>query len=176
MLELIHSDVCGPMSIQARGGYEYFITFTDDYSRLGYVYLMKWKSEAFEKFKEFRAEVEKQLGKCIKAIRSDRGGEYLLGDFKYYLTENGIISQLTAPGTPQQNGVAERRNMTLLDMVRSMMSYSTLPIFFWGYALNTTMCLLNLVPLKSVPKILVELWNERKPSMSISIFRVAQHM
>ena len=91
LLELIHSDVCGPMSIQARGGYEYFITFTDDYSRFGYVYLMKWKSETFEKFKEFRAEVENQLGKRIKAIRSDRGGEYLLGDFKDYLTKNRIV-------------------------------------------------------------------------------------
>ena len=82
MLELIHSNVCGPMLIQVRGGYEYFITFTDDYSRFGYVYLMKRRSKAFEMFKEFRAEVENQLGKRIKAIRSDRGGEYLLGDFK----------------------------------------------------------------------------------------------
>ena len=126
---------------------------------------MKQKSEAFEKFKEFMVEVENQLGKCIKAIRSDRSGEYLLGDFKDYLTENGIISQLTAPGTPHQNGVAERRNRTLLDMVRSMMSYSTLPISFWGYALNTAMYLLNLIPSKSIPKTPVELWNGRKPSM-----------
>ena len=100
LLELIHSDVCGPMSIQTRGGYEYFITFTNDYSRFSYVYLMKWKFEAFEKFKEFKAEVKNQLGKRIKAIRSDRGGEYLLGDFKDYLTQNGIVSQLTTPGTP----------------------------------------------------------------------------
>ena len=71
---------------------------------------MKQKSETFEKLKEFRVEVKNQLGKCIKAIRSDHGGEYLLGDFKDYLTENGIISQLTALGTPQQNGVAKRRN------------------------------------------------------------------
>ena len=80
-----------------------------------------------------------------------------LGIFKNYLTKNGIVSQLTAPGTPQQNGVAERRNRTLLDMVKSMMSYSTLPISFWGYALNTAMYLLNLVPSKSVPKTPVEL-------------------
>ena len=104
-----------------------------------YVYLMRRKSEAFEKFKEFKAKVENQLDKHIMAIRSNRGGEYLLGDFKDYLTENGIISQLTAPRTPQQNGLVERRNKTLLDMVRSMMSYSTLPISFWGYALNTAM-------------------------------------
>ena len=92
LLKLIHSDVCGPMSVQARGGYEYFITFTNDYSRFGYVYLMKRKSEAFEKFKEFRAEVVNQSGKRIKAIRFDRGGEYLLMDFKDYLTKNGFIS------------------------------------------------------------------------------------
>ena len=80
------------MSIQARGGYEYFITFTSDYSRFGYVYLMKQKFEAFGKFKEFRAKVENQLDKHIKAIRSNRGGGYLLGDFKDYLTKNGTIS------------------------------------------------------------------------------------
>ena len=100
-LELIHSDVCGPINVKARGGYEYFITFIDDYSRYGYVYLMQRKSETFEKFKEFRAEVENQLGKTLKALRSDRGGEYLDIEFKDYLIENEIISQLTASGTPQ---------------------------------------------------------------------------
>ena len=130
LLELVHTDVCGPMSTQARRGYEYFITFTDDYSRYGYVYLMKQKSETFEKLKEFKAEVENQFGKHIKAIRSDRGGEYLLRDFKDYLTQNEIVSQLTTPRTPQQNGVAKRRNRTLLEMIRSMMSYSTLHISF----------------------------------------------
>ena len=92
MLELVHTDVCGPMSTQAKGGYEYFITFMNDYLRYGYMYLMRRKSEAFEKFKKFRAEVENQLGKRVKAIWSDRGGEYLLGDFKDYLTQNGIVS------------------------------------------------------------------------------------
>ena len=165
LLELVHLDVCGLMSIQARSGYEYFITFTNDYSRFRYIYLLKWKSEAFENFKKFRAEVENQLGKRIKAIRFDRGGKYLLGDFKDYLIENGIISPLIAPRTPQQNGVAERMNRTLLDMVRSMLSYSTLPISFWGYTLNTTMNLLNLVLLKSIPKIPIEMRIGRKPSV-----------
>ena len=100
MIELVHTDVCGPMATQAKGGYKYFITFTNDYSRYSYMYLMRRKSKAFEKFKEFRAEVENQLGKCIKAIRFDRGGEYLLGDFKDYLIQNGIVSQLTTPRTP----------------------------------------------------------------------------
>ena len=68
LLGLVHSDVCGPMSSSARGGYFYFITFTDDLSRYGYVYLMKHKSESFEMFKLFRNEVEKQTGKCIKTL------------------------------------------------------------------------------------------------------------
>ena len=129
-LQLVHSNVYDPLSVQARGGYEYFVTFIDDYSRYGYVYLMHKKSETFGKFKEFMAEGEKQLGKSLKTFRSDRGGEYLDTDFKDHMLEHGILSQLTTPGTPQQNGVAEMRNRTLLDMVRSMMSYSSLPIAF----------------------------------------------
>ena len=125
---------------------------------------MRRKSEAFEKFKKFKVEVENQLGKYIKAIQSDRGGEYLLRDFKDYLAQNGIVSKLTAPGTPQQNGVVERRNMTLLEMVRSMMSYSTLPISFSGYALKTAMHILNLVLSKSVPNT-PKAWSGCKPSM-----------
>ena len=165
MLELVRTDVCGPMSTQAKGGYEYFITFTNDYLRYDYVYLMRQKSKAFEKFKEFRAEVEDQSSKHIKAIRSDCSGKYLLGDFKDFLTQNGIVSQLISPGTPQQNGVAEIRNRTLLEMVRSMMSYSTLLVSFWGYALKTAMHILNLVPSKFVPNTPKELWSGRKPNM-----------
>ena len=100
LLGLIHTDVCGPLSTSARGGYSYFITFTDDFSRYGYVYLIKHKSETFEKYKEFKNEVQNQLGKSIKAIRSNRGGEYLSLEFDEYLKECGIVSQLTPPGTP----------------------------------------------------------------------------
>ena len=140
-------------SIRARGGYQYFITFTDDYSRYGYLYLLHHKSEAFEKFKEFRTEVGKQLTKDIKAIRYDRSGEYLSDLFIDYLRENEILSQLTAPSTPQQNGVAERRNRTLLEMTESMMSYSELPQFLWGFTLETALYILNHNPSKFVPKI-----------------------
>ena len=93
--------MCGPLSTQARGGFSYFITFTDDLSRYKYIYLMRHKSETFEKFKEFKSEVENQLGKKIKTLRSDRGGEYLSQEFIDYLKECGIISQLTPPGTPE---------------------------------------------------------------------------
>ena len=100
-LQLVHSDVCGLLSVQARGGYEYFVTFIDDYSRYGYVCLMHKKSETFGKFKEFMVEDKRRLGKLLKTLRSDRGGEYLDTEFKDHLLEHGILSKLTAPRTPQ---------------------------------------------------------------------------
>ena len=105
------------------------------------------------------------FSESLRRLRSDRGGEYLSREFEDYLRHSGIVSQLTALGTPQQNSVAERKNMTLLDMVRSMMSYSTLSISFWGYALETAMYLLNLAPSKAVPLTPKELWSGRKPSL-----------
>ena len=107
----------------ARGGFSYFITITDDHSRYGYVYLLKYKSESFEKFKEFRPEVEKQTGNGIKILRSDHGGEYLSIEFLEFLKINGILSQLTPPYTPQHNGVSERKNRTLYFIIRSMLSF-----------------------------------------------------
>ena len=77
LLEIIHTDVCGPMNIEARSRYHYFLIFTDDLSRYEYIYLMKHKSKTFEKFKEFQSEVENQCDRTIKFLRSDRGGEYL---------------------------------------------------------------------------------------------------
>ncbi|KAL5540923.1 hypothetical protein UlMin_044899 [Ulmus minor] len=111
---------------------------------------MHRKSETFEKFKEFRVETEKQLGKPIKALRSDRVGENLDEEFRSYLTYNGILSQLTAPGTPQQNGVAERSNRTMLDMMRSMLSNSSLPKSFWGSLTSVKMWLTKQFQMKDL--------------------------
>ncbi|KAJ9542291.1 hypothetical protein OSB04_028797 [Centaurea solstitialis] len=158
--------VNGPFSHVARGGYRYFITFTDDFSRYGYVYLMRHKSESFERFREFQNEVQNQLGRKIKFLRSDRGGEYLSDEFDNHLMECGIVSQLTPPYTPQMNGVPERRNRTLLDMLRSMMCRSTLPMSFWGHALETAAHILNRAPTKSVEKTPYELWKGKKPNIS----------
>ncbi|GJR64840.1 retrotransposon protein, putative, ty1-copia subclass [Tanacetum coccineum] len=91
LLGIIHTDVCGPLRHVSRQGASYFITFTDDYSRYGYVYLLKHKHEVFETFKVFKNEVENQLGKTIKALRSDRGGEYISQEFKDYLKACGIV-------------------------------------------------------------------------------------
>ena len=102
LLELVHSDKYGPLCTQARGAYEYFITFTDDYSRYGFVYLLQRKSETFDVFKVFRTLVEKQTDKQIITLQSDRGGGYMSGEFDDFLKEEGIAYQLTAPGTPSK--------------------------------------------------------------------------
>ncbi|GJV38380.1 retrotransposon protein, putative, ty1-copia subclass [Tanacetum coccineum] len=163
---IIHTDVCGPLRHVSRQGASYFITFTDDYSRYGYVYLLKHKHEVFETFKVFKNEVENQLGKTIKALRSDRGGEYISQEFKDYLKDCGIVQQLTPPYTPQHNGVSERRNHTLLNMVRSMMNLTTLPLSFWDYALESATRILNMVPTKKVDKTPYELWYGKVPNLS----------
>ncbi|GJW07825.1 putative RNA-directed DNA polymerase [Tanacetum coccineum] len=154
LLGIIHTDVCGPLRHVSRQGASYFITFTDDYSRYGYVYLLKHKHEVFEAFKVFKNEVENQLGKTIKAIRSYRGGEYNSQEFKDYLKANGIVQQLTPPYTPQHNGVSERINLT------------TLPLSFWDYALESATRILNMVPTKKVDKTPYELWYEKVPNLS----------
>nr|KAJ0189120.1 hypothetical protein LSAT_V11C800391190 [Lactuca sativa] len=116
LLDLVHTDVCGLFRVAIRDANRYYVTFTDDYSRYGYIYLIKHKSETFEKFKEFKQEVENQLGRNIKMLRSDRGGEYLSIEFLDYLKECGIVSQLTPPRKPQLNGVlVERCNFISID-------------------------------------------------------------
>ncbi|KAK8686057.1 hypothetical protein V6N13_125084 [Hibiscus sabdariffa] len=131
-----------------------------------YIYLMRHKSGALEMFKEFRNEVQNQHGKSIKSLRSDRGVEYLSHEFDELLKECGTVSQLTPPSTPQWNRASERRNRTLLDMVRSILSHSDLSIYFWGHALETTAFTPNRVPSKSVQKTPHEMWTGKRPSMS----------
>ncbi|KAL4556874.1 hypothetical protein LXL04_035040 [Taraxacum kok-saghyz] len=165
MLDLIHTDVCGPLRSPTTDGRHYYVTFTDDFSRYGYVYLIRQKSDTFEKSKEYRNKVKNRLGKKIKVLRSDRGGEYLSIKFNDYLRDCGIVSQLIPPRTPQLNGVAERINRTLLDMVRCMMSRASLPITFWGYALEIDAHILNRVPTKKVSKTPFKMWSGKVPSL-----------
>jgi hypothetical protein len=127
---------------------------------------MKHKSETFEKFKEFQSEVENHRSRKIKFLQSDRGEEYLSYEFGTHMRECGIVSQLTPAGTPQRNGVFEHHNRTLLDMVRSMMSLTDLPLSFWGYTLETAAFTLNRSPSKSVEMTPYELWFGNKPKLS----------
>nr|GEU55773.1 hypothetical protein [Tanacetum cinerariifolium] len=118
LLGLTHTDVCGPFKNLSRQGASYFVTFTDDFSRYGYVYLLKHKHEVFETFKVFQKEVENQLGKTIQSPHSDRGGEYKSQEFLDHLKDHGIIAHRAPPYTSQQNDVSERRNRDILDMVK----------------------------------------------------------
>ncbi|KAL0386489.1 UNVERIFIED_CONTAM: Retrovirus-related Pol polyprotein from transposon TNT 1-94 [Sesamum latifolium] len=126
------------------------------------LYLLSHRSEALDCFKRFLAEVENQREVNLKVFRTDRGREYLSEQFKQICEDKGIIRQLTIPYTPQQNGVAERRNRTLLEMARSMMAQANLPISFWGDAILTAAYILNRVPSKSIPTTPYELWHGRK--------------
>ena len=119
-LELINSDVCGPMSSTSLSGFKYYITFIVDYSRKTWIYFLKAKSEVFEKFKEFKALIENLSDKKIKTLRSDNGGEYTSKEFEAFCKDAGIKRELTTPYNPQQNGVAERKNRTIMEAVKTM--------------------------------------------------------
>ena len=164
LLSLIHSDLCDFKAIPSRGGKNYFITFIDDYSKYCYVYLLHSKDEALNSFKTYKAEVENQLEKKIKVIRSDRGGEYESATFSDFCAQYGIVHQTTAPYTPEQNGVAERKNRTLREMINSMLNSSGLPHNLWGEALLTANFILNRIPFKNSNKSPYEVWKGRLPS------------
>jgi transposase InsO family protein len=101
-------DLCGPSRQEGTGKENYFMLIIDDYSRLTWVDFLKEKAEAFEKFKIFKALIENQTGKRLKAVRSYRGGEFMSSDFKDFCVKHGIKREYTIPGNPQQNGVVER--------------------------------------------------------------------
>jgi transposase InsO family protein len=165
-LDLIHSDLCEMNGILTKGGKQYFITFIDDSTIFCYVYLLKSKDEALHYFKTYKAEVENQLERKIKRLSSDRGGEYFSGDFSDFCVEIGIIHERTLPYSPQSNGVAERKNRTLTDLVNAMLETSGLSKEWWGEAILTTCHVLNKVPTKNKEITPFEEWEKRKLNIS----------
>ena len=149
--------------VQSRDGKKYFVTFIDDSTRFCYVYLLRSKDEAIESFIHYKNEVENQLGKRIKRIRSDRGGEYV-SPFGEYCSNHGIIHETTAPYSPQQNGIAERKNRTLKEMMNAMLTSSGVPQNLWGEALFSANYVLNKLPHKRLDKTPYELWKGHVPS------------
>ncbi|PHT26612.1 Dicarboxylate transporter 1, chloroplastic [Capsicum baccatum] len=144
-LDLIHTDICDMKSTPSRGGKKYFITFIDDCTRYCYVYLLNSKDEAIDTFRQYKTEVENQLDKKIKMIRSNRGGEYE-SPFAQICVENGITDQTMAPYSSQSNGIAERKNRTLKEMMNVLLISSGLPQNLWGEAILTANRILNIVP------------------------------
>lgn len=149
-LEVVHTDVAGPMQVGSWGGARYLLTFTDDCTRKTWGYLMKNKSEVSAHFITFKNLVEKQSGLPIKVLRSDNGAEYCNKFFSSYLSKEGIIHQTTVPYCPQQNGVAERVNRTVFEKARAMLFDSGLPIEYWGEAVMTAIYLKNRSPTKAL--------------------------
>ncbi|CAH9134446.1 unnamed protein product [Cuscuta epithymum] len=165
ILELVHTDVCGPMRTPSVSKNRYFILFIDDYSRMTWVYFFQEKSEVFRIFKRFKNFVEKQSGHQIKKLRSDRGTEYNSKEFDQFCEDEGMKHQLTVAYTPQQNGVSERKNRTVMEMARSMLAEKGMPKMFWAEAVYTSVYLLNRCPTKAVlNKTPIEAWSGRKPS------------
>ena len=123
---MVHSDVCGKIETKSPSGAEYFAALIDDESRFVWVYTLKHKSEVFEKFTEWKSMVEKSSGMKVP-VRTDNGGEYTSKEFEQYLKKQGTQHGLTVPKMPQQNGVAEHVNRTLVETIRSMLADSELP-------------------------------------------------
>ena len=151
MLELVHSDICGPLQVQSIGGARYFITFIDDNSNWSVVYPMHKRSEAFHYYKLFAHYAQTHTGRKIKVLRSDRGGEYLSDEFQTHLDECGTQHQMTSAYTPEQNGVAERLNRTLMNVVRSMPAHKEIKKQFCAEALSTSVYVRDRVTSRVLP-------------------------
>ncbi|KAK2975037.1 hypothetical protein RJ640_002466 [Escallonia rubra] len=147
---IIHSDVWGPSNINSLGGSHWFVTFIDDCTRMTWVQLMKSKSEVNVLFQQFCKMIHTQYNARIQVLRSDNGGEYLSAELQQYLKAHGIIHQTTCSNTPQQNGVAERKNRHLLEVVRASLIEAHLPLSYWGEALISAAYLINRVPSRTI--------------------------
>ena len=165
-LELIHSDVW-KAPVKSKGGAEYFVSFIDDYSRRCWVYPIRKKADVFLTFKVFKAQIELEAEKKIKCLRIDNGGEYTSDEFKNFCKEEGIKRQFTVPYTPQQNGVAERMNRTLLDRTRAMLRTAGLAKSFWAEAVKTACYVVNRSPSTAIElKTPMELWSGKPANYS----------
>ena len=167
ILDIIHTDVCGPMRVNSLGGAKYYVEFIDDRSKWCEGKFLKSKAEVSNATKEYIALVENQQGKTVKCLQSDNGGEYSSLEFNEYLKKRGITRRLTVPYNPEQNGTAERKNRILLDTARCLLLDSKLPQSFWAEAVNTANYIRNRLPSKSLNgRTPYELWTGKVPDLS----------
>ena len=129
ILQLVHSDVYGPFITKSLGGTKFFVTFIDDFLKMSFVYFLTHKSKTFEKFVQFHQTVERQIGQKLFTLRTSNGGEFLSREFQEYCTLKGIKRQLSQLYTPHQNGVAERKNCSILDITRCFLLEQAVPKF-----------------------------------------------
>lgn len=166
-MDLWHIDLIGPIKPQSRGGKKYILTIIDDYSRVIFVELLKEKSDTIKHVKKLIILKENQTGLKLKAIRSDNGGEFTGNYLKNWLSKKGIKHELTiSPArTPQCNEVVERANKSIIEMTRTMMSDSKLPLDFWAEAVCTATHVKNRIKSTIHGKTPYEMWNKRKPNI-----------
>lgn len=167
LLERVHTDVCGPFPVETYDGYRYYVAFTDDYSHLSVTYLIRNKSEVFEKFKEYLEMAEAHCNTRLSRLRCDNGGEYTSNEFKSFCKSRGIVIEYVPAYNPELNGVSERLNRTLQDKMRSMLLDSGMSNEFWGDAIMVATYLTN----RSATEVLngktpFEKWYRRKPDVS----------
>jgi transposase InsO family protein len=146
IFDLIHSDVWGPSPVMAFSGHRYYVTFIDDHSRCTWVYLLKKKSDVLPLFTQFLQMIKTQFNTVVRAIRSGNGGEYISDGFCSQLNQKGILQQLSCPYTPEQNGVAERKNRHIMSIVRCLLSGMHVPKSYWHMAVLTAVYLINRTP------------------------------
>ncbi|KAI3665306.1 hypothetical protein L6452_43930 [Arctium lappa] len=163
-LNLLHMDLFGPTNVMSIGKKSYCLVIVDDFSIFTWVYFLRTKDETSGLIKSFVLRVENQTNLRVKVIRSDNGTELKNNDLNSFCEEKGIERQYSASRTPQQNGVAERRNRTLIEAARSLLADSKLPITFWAEAVNTACYVQNRVlVVKSQDKTPYKLFKKKKP-------------
>jgi len=166
-LGVVYSDICAPMQIETLSGSRYFICFVDDVTRKMWVYLLKRKNEALDNFKKFKSMSERQSDRKLKVLRTDGEGEYTSKEFAEFCENTGIVQEITPPYTPQHNRIAERRNRTLLNMLRCMLKGKNLPKYLWGKAFITATYMLNRAPTRRLASLtLEEAWSGMKPDVA----------
>lgn len=167
LLGIVHADLCGPMEVTSLGGSKYFLLFEDDFSRMTFVYFLKSKDEAFDSFKDFKSFVENQKGTKIKVLRTDNGGEFCSTVFQNFLVKNGIVHQKTNPYTPEQNGMLERMNRTIVEKARCLLFDAEFDKSFWAEAVSTAVYLRNRSVVTGLDnKTPLEAWSNKKPDVS----------
>ncbi|CAL8087744.1 unnamed protein product [Prunus armeniaca] len=166
-LELIHMDLCGPMQTESLAGNKYFMLLIDDFTRLTWVYFLRYKLDALNCFRKFKSMVELQSGFKVKCVRSDKGGEFTSSEFDRLCEEAGIQRQFSMAYTPQQNGVVERKNRTVVEMAKAMLHEKELPYYLWAEAVHIAVYLLNRCPTKALRnKTPFEAYSTRKPGVA----------
>ena len=168
ILEVVHSDFCGPMEVQSPGGKRYFITFKDDKTRKMFVSFLRTKSECevLKAFEDFKKMAENQTDKKIKILRTDNGTEYFNAKMDEALKNSGIVHQATNVYTPEQNGVSERSNRSIVEKARCLLAEANLPKTLWAEAVAYSVYLLNRSPTKGTGLTPEEGWTGKKPDLS----------